>query len=281
MTLLKKSKVGISFGIAALSATTGALTGCTTDQMSGTVDNKPVSKVEQEGPAFDEAELLRSGLAKEAPEQPIFMGDAGTDQGSGLPLGKAAAGPSVGINFQDPNALALIPNANSTFVYSPGYIQSIQNSSWLYVWMSKGGPGTALIPHGTSSHFHIDWDNLCFTPQSAGGILVNNVCTTPLPANLNRYHSAMYGNEWLSAYSKKSGVAGLVNFNLTGIRVKGTVPISLWYKTANNSWFFWNSLAPGNWTLPGATNIKEFQIAATSRNAADSYSVDDIMVSTP
>ncbi len=287
-TQQKESEMGIQdkprstlFGLAATCFTASMLAACMTQEDGTSVERTTESRLESENPAFNPEELLRQGLAKEAPDAPIFLGNNASEEADASSLAKTAAGPSVNITFQDPNALALIPNVNSTFVLWPGYIQSIKNSSFLYVWMSTGGPGTGLIPYGTGSHYHISWDNFCVNSQGVSGVKVNNVCTTPLPSNLNRYHIAMFGNEWLSAYSKKSGVAGTVNFNLTGIRVKGTVPISLWFKTSNNQWRYWNSLSPGRWTLPGATNIKEFQIAATSRKSSDKYSVDDIVVSTP
>jgi hypothetical protein len=184
----------------------------------------------------------------------------------------------VNITFSDPDALRLQPDADSTFIVWPGYIQNISNSSWAYVWMSKG-PGTNFIPHtDNSAHYHIVWDNFCFNPQTGkNGIKVGAVCQTPVPAGTPRYHASMFGYDWLATYVQASG-RGRINFDLLKIRVKGTVPISLWFKDASDRWWFWNSLAPGYWNLPGATNIKEFHIAATSRNANDKYMVDDILV---
>jgi len=183
----------------------------------------------------------------------------------------------VNVTFSDPNALRLQPDADSTFIVWPGYIQNISNSSWAYVWMSAG-PGTNFIPHTASAHYHIVWDNLCLNTQTGkNGVKIGSTCSTPIPANTNRYHAAMFGSDWLATYVQASG-RGRINFDLLKIRVKGTVPISLWFKDANNGWWHWNSLGPGYWNLPGATNIKEFHIAATSRNANDKYMVDDILV---
>jgi hypothetical protein len=183
----------------------------------------------------------------------------------------------VNIAFSDPAALRLQPDADSTFIVWPGYIQNISNSSFAYVWMSKG-PGTNFIPHtDRSAHYHIAWDDICLNTQAGkNGVQIGATCVTPVPANTNRYHTAMFGNDWLATYAQASG-RGRINFDLLQIRVRGTVPISLWFKDANDSWWFWDSLPPGFWNL-GAMNIKEFHIAATSRDPNDKYSVDDILV---
>ena len=231
-----------------------------------------------DAPAFNDKALLAEGLAHAATGQPLPLADR--EAPALPPLAKAAAGSPVNISFSDPAALALIPSNNSTFIYWPGYIQSFGASTWLYVWMSKG-PGTAFIPYNDpgGNHFHIAWDGICLRTDGTMGVTGAGGACNALPANQPRYQGAMFGYDWLAAYAQTSG-KGRVPFNLTKIRVKGAYPISLWFKTSAGGWFFWNSLAPGYWSLPGATNITEFHIASTSRKAAEQYSLDDIEVST-
>lgn len=167
-------------------------------------------------------------------------------------------GSTTYINFQDKQACTWNPNiCNNTFVTWPGYIQNTGYNEWGYAWMSNG-PGTNFISYGTGDHYHIV------------GLSMPDV--QPNPA-----HTAMFGDDWFAFYMQRNGT-GRINFDLTQIKVNGDVPITLWFKAANGSWWYWPSLGPGRWNLPGAANIQEFHIRAASRNPSDKYSIDDIRV---
>jgi hypothetical protein len=171
---------------------------------------------------------------------------------------KLEKGSTVLIHFGDRNACTWNPNiCNNTFVVWPGYIQNTGYNEWGYAWMSRG-PGAGFIPYGTGDHFHIM------------GFLFPDLEPNPC-------HTAMFGNDWFAFYMQKNGV-GRINFDLTQIKVKGTVPITLWFKAANDTWWYWPSVGPGWWNLPGAGNIKEFHIRAASGLTNDKYSIDDIQV---
>lgn len=171
---------------------------------------------------------------------------------------KRESGATTYIHFGDETACTWNPNiCSNTFVTWPGYIQNTGYNEWGYAWMSNG-PGTNFISYGTGSHYHIM------------GFLMPEVEPNPK-------HSAMFGSDWFAFYMQRNGT-GRINFNLTQINVSGTVPITLWFKAANGSWWYWPSLGPGRWNLPGAANIQEFHIRAASGLSTDNYSIDDIQV---
>lgn len=167
-------------------------------------------------------------------------------------------GSTAYIHFNDENSCLWNPGiCANTFVVWPGYIQNTGNRAWGYAWMSNG-PGTNFISNGTGSHYHI------------AGLSSPDIEPNPK-------HTAMLGTDWFAFYMQKSG-NGRINFDLTEIKVKGTVPITLYFKTAGGSWMYWPSIGPGWWYLPGATSIQEFHIRATSGTSSDKYSIDDIQV---
>ena len=167
-------------------------------------------------------------------------------------------GPTTYIHFGD--EFSCLWNANicaNTFVTWPGYIQNTAYGEWGYAWMSQG-PGSSFISNGTRDHYHII------------GLSMPDIEPNPK-------HTAMFGDDWLAYYMQRSG-HGRINFDLTEIKVKGTVPITLYFKTASGGWMYWPSIGPGWWHLPGATNIQEFHIRAASALPEDKYSIDDIQV---
>ena len=176
-------------------------------------------------------------------------------------VGEASArlsGATTMVHFGDETACTWNPNiCDNTFVTWPGYIQNTGYNEWGYAWMSNG-PRTNFISYGTGSHYHI------------AGFLFPD--TEPNPK-----HTAMFGSDWFAFYMQRSGT-GRINFDLTQIKVNGTVPITLWFKAANGSWWYWPSIGPGRWNLPGAANIQEFHVRAASGASGDKYSIDDIRV---
>jgi len=167
-------------------------------------------------------------------------------------------GSTTYINFQDEQACTWNPDiCTNTFVMWPGYIQKTGYNEWGYAWMSNG-PGTSFISYGTGDHYHIM------------GLAMPEVEANPA-------HTAMFGSDWFAFYMQRSGF-GRINFDLTQIKVNGDVPITLWFKAANGSWWYWPRINPGRWNLPGATNIQEFHVRAVSAAPGDNYSIDDIRV---
>ena len=167
-------------------------------------------------------------------------------------------GSTTYIDFEDETACMWNSNiCSNTFVTWPGYIQNTGYREWGYAWMSNG-PGSNFISYGTGDHFHII------------GLSMPDVEPNPK-------HTAMFGSDWFAFYMQKNGT-GRINFDLTEIKVKGTVPITLYFKTASGSWMYWPSIGPGWWYLPGARNIQEFHIRAASGRSADKYSIDDIQI---
>lgn len=161
------------------------------------------------------------------------------------------------IHFGDRNSCIYNPSiCNSTFVTWPGYIQNTGYGEWGYAWRSYG-PGAGFIPHGTGAHFHI----------------IGFLFPKDEP---NHKASSHYGSEWFAYYMQRSGV-GRINFDLTEIKVKSGT-ITLWFKAANGSWWYWRSIGPGWWSLPGALNIREFHVRASTGLSTDNYSIDDIVV---
>lgn len=182
------------------------------------------------------------------------------------------------INFQNAAALdrlPLWPFVNK--VNFPAYVQSIGPGASMEVFVSMG-PVDPEFPDedgDTSSVYAIAWPNLC---RTLGGILghrVNGSCVST-PANINRYHEAEFGSDWLGAKAySPSGVRKL--FSLTKIRVRGSVSIVLWYKTSSDAWKSF-TLAPGYHTLTGTNWIKEFHLRSISGHPLLRYSVDDIQI---
>ncbi len=242
---------------------------------------EPVDSVEltasPEAPQVDIDRLIEEGIAQEVTVQPSLIRETdGHEVG-----GSAVRAAYTDITFSDPDALALIPNWKSTFVTWPGYIQKGGNG-FMYIWMSHG-PGSGNIPYTEEGpHYHLLWDDFCINPNTGeGGIEGNGTCLpTSTDPNLDIYHGAMFGTDWLYGYAQKSGV-GKANFDLTRIRVKSEVPILLTFKDADGKWWYWKELKKGYWNLGKAENIQEFYIRATSNLAGDQYSVDDIRIDIP
>lgn len=160
------------------------------------------------------------------------------------------------IHFGDKKACEVNPQiCTNSFVAWPGYLQETGNG-WGYAWMSAG-PRTAFLTPEAMAHYHIN--------GLADPVAEPNPCAT-----------AMFGYDWFAFYMKRNNAR--VNFNLTKIRVRGSVPITLWFKAATGKWYRWSSLKPGRWNLPGATNIQELHIRAASGLENDKYSIDDILV---
>ena len=234
-----------------------------------------------ENPEKSNLELLfEQGLVTEVTEQLTEV----TDDDVSLSNEKFIYKSSVAnnINFSDPLSLSSIPNVNSTFIPYPGYVANLWDGSFSQIWFSKG-PGTNMLGHSIEGlHYHITWDGWCFDGSGYEiiyGTEGPNGCE-PLEEGQrkNRYHEAMFGNEWLASNVKKIG-EGRKNFNLYRIRVKGSVPITLYTKDNNDKWHWWPIINPGYWDLgSGALNIKEYHIRASSGDPNDKYSIDDIMI---
>ena len=79
--------------------------------------------------AFKPEELLAKGLAHPAPGAPVRLDDNSPES----PFLAKTAAANVNITFSDPTALSKIHDVNSTFIFSPGYEQSIGNSVFLHV----------------------------------------------------------------------------------------------------------------------------------------------------
>ena len=243
LTLQRIRQIGLG-----LVCTVTLLTGCedavVEDSHQQTNPDTPPTAVEQFGAADLKGKLNAQAAAKAL---------AATDE-----EGARANGSATYINFQDEQACTWNPDiCENTFVTWPGYIQNTGYREWGYAWMSNG-PGTNFISYGTSSHYHIM------------GLAMPEVEANPA-------HTAMFGSDWFAFYMQRSG-SGRINFDLTQIKVNGNVPITLWFKAANGSWWYWRSLGPGRWNLPGATNIQEFHVRAASGASGDNYSIDDIRV---
>ena len=234
---------------------------------------EPDMPLEEKAEAFNPELLLEQGRLNEMkmPPTPILREEEKLE-------GRAY---STNINFGDPLSLSQIPNVNSTFVFYPGYVALLDGGAFMQVWLSNG-PGTNMIGHNPpGKHYHISWDGFCIDfegNETIYGLETENGCIpVDKVVDINRYHHSMFGNEWLAALSRKVG-EGRKNFDLTRIRVRGSVPITLFFKDNNDNWWFWNSINPGYWHLPGADNIKEFHLRAASGDPGDNYSVDDIRI---
>ena len=256
-----RKSVGIVPVLCGLILSIVLLSGCATKNKS----IHPVS-VDNTAEAVDEAfvNLLETGNVSLAEDAPTLIKiddnsvvNPSLSSGVIAPSQATAIGTAAYLHFSDPDSCIWNPNiCNNSFTLWPGYIQNFGGSTWGYVWMSYG-PGGELIPNGTGKHYHI--------------VGMFNSSIEPNPK-----HSAMFGNEWLAVVMKNNG--GLTNFDLTEIKVKNDTPIQLWFKDAENKWWWWQSIGPGWWSLPGATNIQEVHITSASRNSSDQYSVDDIRV---
>lgn len=254
------------------------MTACVPGQDSAPADAgvQPANQIP--GPAFDAKKLIAQGLAEPAEGKLVRLPD---DEMETPRLGKAAASDPVYITFQDPDALARIPDVNSTFVLWPGYIQEYASNHWMYVWMGKA-PGLGFYgPNDqTGKHYHIGWDNYCIHPSTYyPGIMVDGICNTNLYSGLNRYHQAMFGYDWLGLYAQNN--SGRTKFNMYKIRIKGDVPITFWYKNSAGTWKYWPNIAPGNYSVSQTRDIWEVQIAAATFEENDKYSIDNIQVGTP
>lgn len=228
------------------------LAGCEDTAVEGPNDSsddltKPPAAIEQ---ATSASESIISDLGANVAKKATLLSDNEAV--------KRESGATTYIHFGDEAACTWNPNiCSNTFVTWPGYIQNTGYNEWGYAWMSNG-PGTGFISYGTGSHYHIM------------GFLMPDLEPNPK-------HTAMFGTDWFAFYMQRSGT-GRINFDLTQIKVNGTVPITLWFKAANGSWWYWPSLGPGRWNLPGAANIQEFHIRAASGSSTAKYSIDDIQV---
>ena len=180
------------------------------------------------------------------------------------------------INFQDPAALSSAHvGLDNKVVFPYAYNQSIGPQATLRVYHSYG-PKKSTIRQCDTSYWAVEWADKCHTLSGMYGHKVNGVCQS-MTSTVNRWQLSYLGTEWLAAYAYNSTGANVV-FDVSRIRVRGTVGIIFWYKTFQNEWKS-KTFAPGyHQAITDLHLIREFHIAAASGNFDHKYSVDDIRI---
>lgn len=208
---------------------------------------KPKHGQSTEGTSISREALAKSLDAKEL-ELPTTV-----DQAS---EGRIEASVST-IGFDDEDACLWTPDICESGVATwPGYLELISDgNAWGYCWLSNG-PNTSFIPHNGDGGYYVT--GYAFEAPEHEAI-------------------AIHGKQWF-AYKMKRGNTH-VNFDLTGIKVGGNHPITLYFKDSNNNWKYWSSLSPGSKNFgTHASNIKEFHLSSASGKASDYWTIDNIKV---
>src|SRR5690606_11784540 len=135
------------------------------------------------------------------------------------------------IGFDHENACQWTPEiCKSSVVVWPGYIEPLPGGNWAYCWLSKGPNTNSLRPNDGGGYY-------------IGGYLFPD----------HEFEAeAINGKQWFAFYMQREG---RINFDLTGIKVLGNFPVTLYFKDSNNKWWYYASLSPGTWNLGGALNI--------------------------
>lgn len=182
------------------------------------------------------------------------------------------------INFSDPRSLKLLPNWESTFITYPGYTAYPYKGVAMPFWFSQG-PGNGYFSF-EDAHYHLLYDDYCLAYVGNDWVLGKqdgNDCYPTDQSQLDLYQVAMFGDEWLRVKAA-TFVSSDIFFSMNTIKVRGSVPITLWFLDQTGNWRFYPKIDPGYWKLNGAERITEFQVRAASGSPADKYSIDNILV---
>jgi hypothetical protein len=182
------------------------------------------------------------------------------------------------VDFNDPNALNLIPDdAKFTFASAPFYIQSV-GSAWFHV---KENNGNGYNPNFTSNytHYHLGYQN--FVPifnwnNSTVWKLINGQPILVQPLLEPRTLSSHTGDQWIKIYAYDYDNDHLP-FEFWGIKVING-PVQVWMKKLDGTWSKWSSLGEATWSFSYARNVTQILISGVD-NAP--FTIDDIKVKMP
>jgi hypothetical protein len=182
------------------------------------------------------------------------------------------------VNFDDPNALSLIPDyAKFSVASAPFYIQPVENV-WFHV---KENNGNGYNPDFTSNYGHYHLGYQTFSPiinWNNGSVwkFINGQLFLVQPLSEPRTLSSHWGNQWIKIYAYDYN-SDHIPFEFWGIKVISG-PIEVWMQKLDGSWSKWSSLGEATWSFDYARNVKQILISGVG---PDSFTIDNIKVKMP
>jgi len=182
------------------------------------------------------------------------------------------------VNFDDPNALSLIPDyAKFSVASAPFYIQAVENV-WFHV---KENNGNGYNPDFTSNYGHYHLGYQTFSPiinWNNGSVwkFINGQLFLVQPLAEPRTLSSHWGNQWIKIYAYDYN-SDHIPFEFWGIKVISG-PIEVWMQKLDGSWSKWASLGEATWSFDYARNVKQILISGVG---PDSFTIDNIKVKMP
>ena len=182
------------------------------------------------------------------------------------------------VNFDDPNALSLIPDyAKFSVASAPFYIQPVENV-WFHV---KENNGNGYNPDFTSNYGHYHLGYQTFSPiinWNNGSVwkFINGQLFLVQPLAEPRTLSSHWGNQWIKIYAYDYN-SDHIPFEFWGIKViEG--PVEVWLQKLDGSWSKWSSLGEATWSFDYARDVKQILISGVG---SDSFTIDNIKVKMP
>ncbi len=183
-------------------------------------------------------------------------------------------------------------NARNTFAVETGLTAGapdVCNRSHLACWTYRHRCFNNYINVDDDSgygHFHLMFTGAGFSPlcglldpgdgYGAGyGKAVGGVCTTPdwrrEPRVLNTHDSV----QWIKIAVETPFTAVPKVFDMPRIRVGGTQPVQLWFRTTSGQWWYWPSLGPNNWNLSDWVHDVDLVRIRGAAGAVGTIQIDD------
>jgi hypothetical protein len=184
------------------------------------------------------------------------------------------------VDFNDPNALLLVPDyAKYTFASAPFYIQAVDNV-WFHV---KENNSTNYNPDFTSNygHYHLGYQTFLPIFNGSNGSVWKFVNGQPVlvlvqPLQEPRTLSSHWGDQWIKIYAYDYD-SNHIPFEFWGIKVIDG-PIQVWMQKLDGSWSKWSSLGEATWSFDYARDVKQILISGVDSN---SFTFDNIKVKMP
>ena len=208
---------------------------------------------------------------------------------------------SCTVNFDNLFALTWVyANARSTFAQrtgltngNPALCTAAHQSCWTY--RHRCGANYVNVDDDSGySHVHLSFEDPGFDAGHHGapscgfadpgdgygsGMMkrVNGVCVTPDWKREPRWLHTHDNQQWVKVFLAPSGSVQPKIYDMPRIRIGGTLPVQLWFRKASTGqWFYWSSLAPGNWNLDSwVHDVDQVRIRAAAGAAPGPIRIDD------
>lgn len=184
--------------------------------------------------------------------------------------GGAAGAAQCIVDFGPPDLAALTYNEQCiSFVQDtdPYLEHSIcDGSRWAWV-QGVSSPGYG--------HLHLAWDDPlinCFASDGCFGRQSGGSCQIVNHNNTTRYVSSHTGDQWIWV-SLRNNIGAPAVATFSSIWVRGSVPVDVWFKRNDNTWWVYNNLAPGNWAINQPNTIE----VRVHQDGGPSWSFDHVV----